>query len=101
MLSYVVRGFADLWGPSATQRDSLAKVVGQGRAALLLALRVPRSTTELADALRLTPGAVSQQLKILHEAGLVSRHRERRLVFYRLSRRGEAMLQLFDDEPDG
>jgi DNA-binding HxlR family transcriptional regulator len=97
MLAFVAPGFADLWKPSEASEETLAKLLGRSRASILRALEARRSTTQLADALRLTPGGVSQQLAILHEAGLVHRDRERHTVYYSLSRRGKSLLDLFED----
>jgi DNA-binding transcriptional ArsR family regulator len=74
--------------------DRLAAVVGPRRADLLRALRTSRTTTDLAEELRLTPGAVSQQLAQLQRAGLLERTPDHPYVRYRLSARGEALVDL-------
>ena len=52
----------------------------------------PRSTTELARALELSPGSVSQHLSVLRDAGLVHGHRVGRSVLYVRSEKGEALV---------
>ena len=65
-----------------TAPDALARLLGRNRAAVLMALDCPRSTTELAGLLGVTSGGISQQLTVLAEAGLVNRRRVRRHVLY-------------------
>ena len=59
---------------------------------MLTALHAPRSTTELARALALSPGSVSQHLTVLREAGLVHGHRVGRAVLYVRSETGESLI---------
>jgi DNA-binding transcriptional ArsR family regulator len=66
-------------------------LIGATRARILHALDAPRSTTELAAQLTLTPGGVSQHLSVLADAGLVARHRERRVVLYARTPVGDAL----------
>jgi DNA-binding transcriptional ArsR family regulator len=73
--------------------DALANLVGQTRAALLLTLDCPRSTTELAATLGMSPGGVSQHLSILREAGLVSGNRLQRVVLYMRSTDGDSLVR--------
>src|SRR5438270_6144154 len=78
-LIYPARGIGMLWSPERpAPPDALANLVGQTRAALLVALDSPRSTTELAATLGISPGGVSQHLSILRDAGLVSGNRLQR-----------------------
>ena len=80
---YPARGIATLWEPGAGEGPAaLAGVVGRGRAAVLAALDAPRSTSELARRLGLTPGAVSQHVGSLRAAGLVTSEREGRGVLH-------------------
>jgi len=98
MLPYVPRGFADLWRDDRlTGDDALASVLGPTRAKIVSMLVRPTSTAEVANALAITPGGASQQLMLLHRAGLAERSREGHLVYYRLSRRGRGLLGLFAD----
>jgi DNA-binding MarR family transcriptional regulator len=55
------------------------------------ALAEPRSTTTLARYLAITPGAVSQHLLALHNAGMVTRSRTGRSVLYRRTRSGDML----------
>ncbi|MFD0630476.1 ArsR/SmtB family transcription factor [Catenulispora yoronensis] len=51
----------------------------------------PVSTTELARLLAVTPGAVSQHLKVLSDAGLTARARHGRSVLYVRSPLGNSL----------
>ncbi len=64
--------------PSAQDRP----LIGAMRLKLLAELSQPRSTTELAQRLHLSPATVSYHLQILHRAGLVTRTRQSRHVLY-------------------
>jgi DNA-binding transcriptional ArsR family regulator len=92
-LTYPPRGVATLWDPAeATGPEGLSALLGATRAALLAQLETPRSTTELARRLGITPGAVSQHLGKLRGAGVVASSRQGREVLYALSPTGEALL---------
>jgi DNA-binding transcriptional ArsR family regulator len=97
-LVYAPRGAAKLWvsSPSHVQ-DALAAALGLGRASVLKGLSIPRTTTELARQLGLSPGTTSEHLSRLRKAGLVEPQRSSRSVFYRLSREGEQLLRLFGE----
>ncbi len=75
---------------------ALQLMLGEHRARLLLALNRPTTTTELAAELNMSPGAISQQLKQLHEADMVSKNRQGKRVYYRLTARGESLLNIFE-----
>jgi biotin operon repressor len=91
---YPARGVGMLWEPECpVPPDSLAKLLGASRAAILAALDRPHSTTELARVLGISPGGVSQHLGVLRSAGLVSRRRVQRLVLYLRSESGDALMQ--------
>ncbi len=82
-LIYPSRGLALLWEPgSQAGPDALAGLVGRTRADLLAALSAPRSTTDLARVLGLSPGGVSQHLSVLRGNGLVEGQRDGRSVLY-------------------
>jgi DNA-binding transcriptional ArsR family regulator len=82
-LVYPPRGVAQLWEePSAEEADPLIALVGRTRAVLLATLDLPRTTTQLASQLGLSPPAVSQHLKVLKDAGLVTGRRRGRMVLY-------------------
>lgn len=80
---YPSRGIGMLWEAAPSEGPAaLARLVGETRARLLSALESPRSTTELARSLELSPGGVSQHLTVLRESGLVCGEREGRSVLY-------------------
>jgi len=91
-LVYPCRGTATLWAPApvATPR-ALAALLGSPRTRLLILLEEPLPTVELARRLRVTPSAVSQHLRVLHGAGLVTRARDGRQVLYRRSPLGDQL----------
>ena len=91
---YPARGVGMLWEPERPALPgALARLLGASRASILAALDRPRSTTELARILELTPGGVSQHLGVLHSAGLVQRRRDQRVVLYLRSESGDALMQ--------
>ena len=94
-LAYPARGIGMLWSPDeqAGAPDALERLVGRTRATLLSALDSPRSTTELAGELGLTPGGVSQHLTVLRDAGLVCGRRVARSVLYLRSAEGDALVE--------
>lgn len=83
-----------LWAAAAAGGPplALARLIGGSKAELLSALRAPSTTTELAGRLGVTAGAVSQQLRILRDAGLVTGTRDRREVLYIASPLGLALV---------
>jgi DNA-binding transcriptional ArsR family regulator len=81
-LIYPARGVGLLWESAPAPPDALAKVLGRSRATLLGDLDAPRSTTDLAGRLGMTPGGVSQHLTALRDSGLVSSRRNGRQVLY-------------------
>jgi DNA-binding transcriptional ArsR family regulator len=98
MLIYQTRGLG-LWNraPSAEPDEALQLTLGTSRARLLQTLLEPAHTNDLAQRLDLTAGAVSQQLGRLSQAGLIESYRSGSKVFYRLSARGERLLDVFAD----
>jgi len=92
-LAYPARGIGMLWSPERTAPpDALERLLGRTRATLLVALDSPRSTTELAGALGVTPGGVSQHLAVLRDAGLICGRRVARSVLYMRSAEGDALV---------
>jgi DNA-binding transcriptional ArsR family regulator len=96
-ISYPMRGTATV----LTQRgrdplDSLQALVGSSRAALLTALASPRTTTDLAHELKMSPAAVSQHLKILKQSGLAASLRRGRSVFYQRTAAAGTLLAAAD-----
>jgi DNA-binding transcriptional ArsR family regulator len=96
---YPARGCALLWEPAERGPDALAALIGDRRASVLAALDAPRSTTELARRLGISPGSVSQHLSVLARAGVISRHRVRQVVLYARSYVGEMLLRDHRPEP--
>lgn len=90
-LLYPARGIGTLWCEDCDSAG-LVSLLGATRARILAAVEAPASTTELADRLQLTPGGVSQHLKVLRGAGLVSAQRAGREVLYARSATAEALL---------
>jgi DNA-binding transcriptional ArsR family regulator len=91
-LIYPARGVALLWETEPEAAPELGALIGATRARILAALDAPRSTTELAAQLDLTPGAVSQHLSVLAKAGLAVSRRERRVVLYGRTATGDALI---------
>ena len=99
-LAYGPRGVANLWSFSAPASNgtALEAALGAGRASVLKGLLpVPRTTTELAHQLRLSPATVSAHLLRLKAAELVEPHRSGKRVYYRLSCAGESLLGIFGE----
>jgi DNA-binding transcriptional ArsR family regulator len=69
-------------------------LLGAPRAALLGLLDEPLPTVELARRLKVTPSAVSQHLRVLYTAGLLTRARDGRHVLYRRSDLGDQLAVL-------
>lgn len=108
-LCYPARGVAALWerpagtaaagpatsgpatgGPAAA--EALTRLLGRSRAAVLIALEDPASTTQLAAFLRRSPGGLSGHLAVLRDAGLVAKARSGRSVLYRRTPAGDALV---------
>lgn len=90
---YPARGRGAVWDTAPPPvDDAVAELIGRPRARLLTLLREPASTTDLARRLGVTPGAVSQHLKVLHGARLVSRTRAGRSVLYLRSELADALV---------
>lgn len=69
---------------------------------LMVADRERRSVSELVDILKLPQYSLSRQLKVLRQAGLLSREKRGRHVYYRLSQEvgGELLWELIRKLPD-
>ncbi len=95
-ITYGARGFGVWYQPPEVETDeAIVLAVGASKARLLLALKEPQTTTDLAHLLHLSAGAVSQQLSRLSKAGLVVSSRMSNRVYYRLSPRGTQLLDVF------
>jgi hypothetical protein len=95
MIGYTALGVGLHYCQTRASRP-LELALGAGRARVLQGLRAPATTGEMAHRLSLTAGAISQQLDRLKRAGLVEAHRSGKRVYYRLTRRGEELLELFE-----
>jgi DNA-binding transcriptional ArsR family regulator len=92
-LIYPARGVSALWERPGRTRPGTAldRLLGTSRAAILLALEDPASTTQLAAALGQSLGGIGDHLAVLREAGLVTRARSGRSVLYRRTPVGDAL----------
>ncbi|MEV5545877.1 DUF5937 family protein [Streptomyces sp. NPDC052309] len=91
-LAYPARGIVHLWSePAERTPDTLVRLLGRGRAAVLAALDTPASTTSLARRLELAPSSVSSHLTVLREAGLLTSRRYGRHVVYERTSLGGAL----------
>jgi hypothetical protein len=72
--------------------SGLAALVGGNRAALLVLLDVPRSTSQLAALSGLALGSVGTHLRVLLEAGVLLRRRAGREVLYWRTPLGDALI---------
>jgi DNA-binding transcriptional ArsR family regulator len=91
---YPARGVAALWErPGGTTPDgALGKLLGRSRAAILVALDDPASTTQLAAALGQSLGGLGGHLAVLRDAGLITGARSGRSVLYRRTPAGDALV---------
>jgi DNA-binding transcriptional ArsR family regulator len=89
---YPARGIATLWEDAAPAPDGLARLLGTTRAAILADLAAPRSTTELAERLSMSPAGTSHHLTALRDAGLVTGRRDGRAVLYVRTPLGDALV---------
>jgi DNA-binding transcriptional ArsR family regulator len=92
-LIYPARGVAALWErPGRTgPGTALDRLIGTSRAAILLALEDPASTSQLAAALGQSLGGIGDHLAVLRDAGLITRARSGRSVLYRRTPVGDAL----------
>ncbi|MFK0258948.1 DUF5937 family protein [Streptomyces sp. NPDC090445] len=91
-LVYPARGIGALWtAPAGPAPQSLARLLGRGRADVLCALAEPASTTALARHLGLAPATVSAHLKALRGAGLLLSSRHGHHILYERTPLGIAL----------
>ncbi len=93
IVRYPARGIATVWETHEPAPDALAALIGRTRAGLLELLAAPATTSELATRLHVTPGAVSQHLNVLRDAGLVITRRHGRTVIHLRTTHADALLQ--------
>lgn len=91
-LAFPAHGAATLWERPAPPSEALSAVIGRGRAQLLVEMRAPLSTTELARRTGMSASGVSQHLAALRAAGLVSAHRDGKTVLNTRTTVAEALL---------
>lgn len=91
-LVYPARGSAALWETHAATPQALVRLLGEARATLLLRLDTPASTTQLSRITGLALGAVGDHLRILLDAGFVTRGRAGRSVIYRRTPISDAVI---------
>ncbi|GAA1370635.1 ArsR/SmtB family transcription factor [Streptomyces beijiangensis] len=72
--------------------QALARLLGPGRATVLVLLAAPRSTTQLVALTDQGLGSVGRHLKVLLDAGLVGRRRAGRSVLYFRTEAGDAVV---------
>ncbi|WP_171166316.1 DUF5937 family protein [Streptomyces sp. I05A-00742] len=93
-LVYPARGIGTLWSPpDAPPPDTLVRLLGPNRAALLSGLDAPASTTALAERHGLALSSVSAHLSVLRDAGLLTARRRGRQVLYERTGLGAAVLE--------
>lgn len=76
---------------------ALARLLGSGRAQVLLLLGTPKSTSQLVVLTGQGLGSVGRHLKVLLDARLVLRRRAGRSVLYSRTTTGEALVRAQDD----
>jgi DNA-binding transcriptional ArsR family regulator len=88
-LIYTPPGIGEIWAPDDAASAALGELLGHNRARVLLAVQRPMATLDLAHHLSLTPSGVSQHLRVLQGAGLVTSRREGRRVIYERTTKGD------------
>ncbi|MFI6518268.1 ArsR/SmtB family transcription factor [Spirillospora sp. NPDC050679] len=78
--------------PSTAAPEALARLLGPARAAVLVLLDAPKSTTQLVALTGQGLGSVGRHLKVLLDARLVHRRRAGRSVLYYRSPAGDALV---------
>jgi len=100
-LTYGARGIGRLWAGRPTEpdhEDALGELLGRSRAEILVGLGLPRSTTDLAHEVGLTPATVSSHLSILRRSGLVTCWRSGRRVLYQRTALASMMVSAGRDD---
>ncbi|MFC9244318.1 ArsR/SmtB family transcription factor [Streptomyces sp. NPDC057136] len=73
--------------------DSLGRLLGAGRAGVLVLLDTPKSTTQLVALTGQALGSVGRHLKVLLDAGLAGRRRSGRSVLYFRTGAGDVLVE--------
>ncbi|MFK0153588.1 ArsR/SmtB family transcription factor [Streptomyces sp. NPDC090493] len=100
-LAYPVRpGPADdVATAGQAKTNPLGRVIGHARLVLLADLGRPRTTTELAGRLHMSPSTVSYHLVRLHRVGLLNRTREGSRVYYRRTSEADRLVASRERHP--
>jgi DNA-binding transcriptional ArsR family regulator len=91
VVRYPARGVGVLWEPEQSTHD-VSAALGATRARILALIATPSTTDQLARSTGLAPGGVSAQLHRLVTAGLASKARVGREVYYARTARGDNLL---------
>jgi DNA-binding transcriptional ArsR family regulator len=81
-------------GRRAAAPEALGALLGPARAAILMLLVTPKSTTQLVALTGQRLGSVGRHLQILRAAGLLERRRAGRSVLYRRSPAGDLLVRI-------
>ena len=84
-------------GRRAAAPETLGALLGPARAAILVLLVTPKSTTQLVALTGQRLGSVGRHLQILRAAGLLERRRVGRSVLYRRSPAGDLLVRIQDE----
>lgn len=91
-LIYPARGRALWWEQTSPPPEALARLLGTTRAGLLTLLSAPTSTSELSRLTHATLGATGDHLKVLLDAGLLTRARSGHSILYRRTDIADALI---------
>ncbi len=92
-ICYPARGRGAAWDKENVEpAQALAELLGRTRAQLLTTIEEPVSTTDLAQLLGISLGAVSQHLRVLRHSGLVRGARSGHSVLYSRSPLGDRLI---------
>ena len=101
-LTYAPRGIAAIGGePQGDPPDSLVALVGRTKVSLLASLHMPKTTTQLAKELDISPAAVSQHLKVLKATDMAVSRRRGRVVLYERTDAATLLLSCVTDAGRG
>jgi DNA-binding transcriptional ArsR family regulator len=90
-LVYPAASIADAWAGGGHGDDGLEALIGRRRAQILRELDRPASTLQLAHRIQASNGGVSDHLKTLRQAGLVTGRREGRQIIYTRTAKGDTL----------
>jgi DNA-binding transcriptional ArsR family regulator len=96
-LAYPARGVAAMWTEPPAPPDSLARLLGATRAAILADLANARTTSQLGHRHELAQATVSEHLAALAGAQLLTRRRDRREVRYQRTGLGDRLVRADTD----